>query len=276
MPALMMQPDLSNLVVSGPVRNAALTAWQQQGWPGPRVESWRFTKLDRLGARDITPALSLSPTIAGNVLAMAQGMGAHAIRIINGIIDPASLGGLPAGLTAGNLHDDQDAQNTMMALAPPDHPVSNLSMAVMRGGLVLDVTGEVAQPLALIFEGDDAGLSAHPVVLIRLAPAAQMAMAEWHQSAVPLSAPLIGLDLAAKASLDFVKIQSDGSVTFVSPAGEFVGEWEFINGKGFCRKGKFAGADIPYACEEVKLVGERIFIFVNNGKADDPYILLVD
>ena len=35
MPALMMQPDLSNLVVSGPVRNAALTAWQQRGWPGP-------------------------------------------------------------------------------------------------------------------------------------------------------------------------------------------------------------------------------------------------
>ena len=73
-----------------------------------------------------------------------------------------------------------------------------------------------------------------------------------------------------------LKIHSDGSVTFVSPAGEFVGEWEFINGKGFCRKGKFAGTDIPYACEEVKLVGERIFIFVNKGKADDPYILLVD
>ena len=213
MPALMMQPDLSNLVVSGPVRNAALTAWQQQGWPGPRVETWRFTKLDKLGARDITPASLLSPTTAGGGLAMAQGIGAHAIRIINGIIDPASLEGLPAGLTAGNLHDDQDAQDAMMALAPPDHPVSNLSMAVMSGGLVLDVAGEVAQPLALIFEGDDASLSAHPVVLIRLAPAARMVMAEWHQSAVGLSAPLIGLDLAKRASLDFIKIQAEDSAT---------------------------------------------------------------
>ena len=69
MPALMMQPDLSNLVVSGPVRNAALTAWQQHGWPGPRVESWRFTKLDRLGAREITPASLLSPTTAGDGVA---------------------------------------------------------------------------------------------------------------------------------------------------------------------------------------------------------------
>ena len=40
-----------------------------------------------------------------------------------------------------------------MALAPPDHPVSNLSMAVMSGGLVLDVAGEVPKPLALIFRG---------------------------------------------------------------------------------------------------------------------------
>lgn len=73
-----------------------------------------------------------------------------------------------------------------------------------------------------------------------------------------------------------LKIQSDGNVTFVSPAGEFVGKWEFIDGKGFCREGKFAGTDVPYACEEVKLVGERIFIFVNKGKPDDPYIMLVD
>ena len=57
---------------------------------------------------------------SGEGLAVAQGMGAHAIRIINGIIDPASLEGLPAGLAAGNLHDDQDAQDAMMALAPPD------------------------------------------------------------------------------------------------------------------------------------------------------------
>ena len=140
MPALMMQPDLSNVVVSGPVRTAALTAWQQQGWPGPRVESWRFTKLDRLAAREITPASSLSTTTAGDGLAMAAGMGAHAIQIVNGVIDPASLEGLPAGVTAGNLSDDQGAQDAMMALAPPNHPVSNLSMAVMSGGLVLDVT----------------------------------------------------------------------------------------------------------------------------------------
>ena len=73
-----------------------------------------------------------------------------------------------------------------------------------------------------------------------------------------------------------LKILADGSVTFMAPTGDFVGKWEFINGKGFCREGEFAGTEIPYVCEEVKLVGERIFIFVNNGKPDDAYILLTD
>ena len=73
-----------------------------------------------------------------------------------------------------------------------------------------------------------------------------------------------------------LEIQADGKVIFMAPTGEFVGKWEFIDGKGFCREGKFAGTTIPFACEEVKLVGDKIFIFVNKGKPDDPYILLID
>ena len=73
-----------------------------------------------------------------------------------------------------------------------------------------------------------------------------------------------------------LKIQADGNVTLMAPTGNFVGKWEFIDGKGFCREGKFAGTEIPYDCEEVKLVGNRIFIFVNKGKPDDAYVLLID
>ena len=46
-----------------------------------------------------------------------------------------------------------------------------------------------------------------PCVLIRLAPAARMVMAEWHQSAVGLSAPLIGLDLAKGPVLILLKFR---------------------------------------------------------------------
>ena len=80
------------------------------------------------------------------------------------------------------------------------------------------------------------------------------------------------------ASIDStLKIQSDGSVTVDAPRGKFVGKYEFIDGKGFCREGDFAGTKVPYACEEVKLIGERIFVFFNKRKPDgDPYILLTE
>ena len=73
-----------------------------------------------------------------------------------------------------------------------------------------------------------------------------------------------------------LKIVADGNVSLMTPTGEFVGKWEFVDGEGFCREGEFAGTKVPYACEEVKLVGDRIFIFVNKGKPDDPYILLIN
>ena len=211
--ASMMQPDLSDIIVSGPVRTAALNAWKKNGWPGPRVESWRFTKLDRLSARDMSPVSSLCSMKAGDGIAIAHSIEAHVIRVVNGVIDQASLRELPAGIVSGNLREDHDAQDVMMALVPKDHPVSNLSMAVMSGGLILDVAGDIKRPVMFIFEGKDANLSAHPVILIRLAPSAQMVMTEWHQSAVGLSAPLIGIDMAAESRLHFVKIQLENNVT---------------------------------------------------------------
>ena len=42
------------------------------------------------------------------------------------------------------------------------------------------------------------------------------------------------------ASIDStLKLKTDGSVTIDAPMGKFVGKWEFIDGKGFCREGDF-------------------------------------
>jgi hypothetical protein len=71
-----------------------------------------------------------------------------------------------------------------------------------------------------------------------------------------------------------LKLQPDGSVTIDSPMGKFVGKWEFIDGKGFCREGDFAGKKLPYACQEVKLVGSRILVMYSKTFPDgNPYIL---
>ena len=73
----------------------------------------------------------------------------------------------------------------------------------------------------------------------------------------------------------YLKIKSDGSVTVDSPMGKFVGKWEFINGKGFCREGDFAGKKLPYECQKVKLVGKRILvIYTKRFPNGNPFILL--
>jgi len=220
-----MQPDLSQIEIAGDVRRAALANWQESGWPGPRDEAWRYTRLDGLTGREITPAAALTDVTAGDGATMAARLDAHVIRIVNGVIDSTSLDGAPDGLTIRQLGDDVVAQSLMMELAPAGHPVSTLSMAVMSTGLVLDVDGFVARPVMLLFEGDGAEISAHPVVLTRLAAGASLVLAEWHQSALGLAAPLLGFDLAAGARLDFAKVQAEGSeTTHLAATGVRLGE----------------------------------------------------
>ena len=213
MPGSMMQPDLSGVTATGGTRAAALARWQDNGWPGPRVEAWRYTSLAKLSDLEIAPVASLAGSASGPGMAAATGIGAHVIRFENGVVDPAGLTGLPGGVTVGDLGSDEAATARLAELAPKGHPVSDLSIAVMNGGLVIDVEGTVETPLMLLFEGDDRAASAHPAILVRLAAGAKLQLAEWHQSSVGLSAPLIGHDIGAGARLEQVKVQAESAET---------------------------------------------------------------
>ncbi|MGB1356513.1 MAG: SufD family Fe-S cluster assembly protein, partial [Candidatus Puniceispirillaceae bacterium] len=213
MPGSMMQPDMDTVPTGEGVRADALARWQQDGWPGPRVEAWRFTRVDGLAARDFTPVSGLSGAASGPGGAAANGISAHVIRFENGVLDQSGLADLPAGLTVSSLAADEQALSRLQQIAPKGHPVSDLSLAAMTAGLVIDVEGTVTPPLMLLFEGGETGASAHPAILIRLAPKAHLQLAEWHQSDVGLSAPLIGADIGAEARLEQVKVQAEGAAT---------------------------------------------------------------
>ena len=213
MPESMMQPDLSAVPASGGVRGAALARWQETGWPGPRAEAWRYTSLARLSDVDLAPATGLAGGLTGPGASAAAGINAHVI------------------VTVGALDGDEPAMARLADLAPAGHPVSDLSLAVMNGGIVMDVAGAVETPVMLMFEGDDAGASAHPAILVRLAPGASIQIAEWHQSAVGLAAPLIGYDIAAGARLEQVKVQAEGAATtHLAATGVALGEGASIAG----------------------------------------------
>jgi len=241
MPGSMTQPDMSAVMTGEGVRAEALARWQQDGWPGPRAEAWRFTPVDGLAARDLVPATVLAGVASGPGTAAAAGISAHVIRFENGVLDPSGLAGLPAGLRVREMADDEQALSRLQQIAPKGHPVSDLSLAAMTGGIVIDVDGTVPSPLMLLFEGGETGAAAHPAILIRLAPRAHLQLAEWHPSAVGLAAPLIGVDIAAGARLEQVKVQAEGAATtHLAATGVALAEGASIAGFSLCTGGALA------------------------------------
>ena len=231
MPASMMQPDLQDVAPVQGVRALALARWQERGWPGPKEESWRFTRLasiDKLALRPADASLSegMQDTVAGDIPAAA-----HVIRFHHGVLVDASLQGAPDGLTLRRL--DEAAFTQMIDLLPVDHPVTDLSMAAMTSSLLIDVAAgaKVTTPIILMFTGDNQALSTHPVVLLRVGAAAEAVVADWHQSEVGLSAPLLGVDIADNARLDYAKIQQDGAATtHLAATGIKMGEKAVLDG----------------------------------------------
>lgn len=229
--ASMMLPDLAAITTTSAARLAALADWQASGWPGPRAEAWRFTRLALLDGRQFIQSGDLADLPLGGAADAAAGIGAHVLRFVNGMIDPAGVASPPSGIAVSRLDGDEDAMARLRELAPAGHPVSNLSLAVMSAGIMIDVTGHVDAPLMLLFEGTGADVSAHPVVLLRLAEGARLQLAEWHETSVGLAAPLIGCDIAAGARLEQAKLQVEsGTTTHLSATGVALGEGASIDG----------------------------------------------
>jgi Fe-S cluster assembly protein SufD len=129
------------------------------------------------------------------------------------------------------LSENDTALAALAASVPASHPISDLSLAVMTSGLHLEIAGKVDVPIILAFTGDDNGVSSHPVVSIKLADGASAVLAEWHQSAVGLSAPLMAIEVGDKARLDYAKVQHDSAQSaHLAATGLTLGEGSVFEG----------------------------------------------
>ena len=128
---------------------------------------------------------------------------------------------------------DEDDLVTIVELAPADHPVTDLSIAAMTSGLSVDVAAgaKVTAPIILMFTGDSGSVSTHPVVLLRVGKGAAAVIAEWHNTSVGLSAPVLAIDIADSARLDYAKIQQDSTqTTHLAATGIKMGEAAVLDG----------------------------------------------
>ncbi len=229
--ASMMQRKLDAVNGLTGVRAGALQRWQETGWPDHHAEQWRFTRLSGVEKMDLRPAQN------GGALPEAQAISAKlpdnavVLSFDNGILDMTGLCDLPRGVTASQLDGNDTDLAKLADLVPQSHPISDLSLAAMSSGVLLEFTGSVEAPIILAFTGDDKSLSTHPVVSIRLQSGASAVLAEWHQAAVGLSAPLMSIDVGAEARLSYAKVQQDSITSaHLSATGLRLGERAFFDG----------------------------------------------
>jgi Fe-S cluster assembly protein SufD len=199
--------------------------------PTQKNEAWRFTRLSSLDKQCLSAADASATPAFSSFLPENLPAGAHLIRFHNGLLVDNTLDQLPEGIVVSELNDQ--TLRDLIKLVPSDHPVSDLSVAAMTSGLCLDVTPgtRVIVPIILIFTGDNKAVSTHPVVLLRLGVAAHAVVAEWHETAVGLSAPLLGIKIGDQARLDYAKVQNEGAETsHLAATGITIGENAALDG----------------------------------------------
>src|SRR3546814_559668 len=146
------------------LREEGLHRYAAQGLPTPRVESWRYTNLNKLKGTDFAPAILAPETAAARVpLDAALALDAHVAVLVNGRFRPglSRLDGLPkgvsvTGLAAALAEDPAAIEPHLGQIAPTEGiPLLTLNTAFMADGVVLRI-GEgqtIGKPLHVVSVG---------------------------------------------------------------------------------------------------------------------------
>lgn len=158
-------------------REGAIHNFALAGFPTQRVETWKYTNLNRLARGAFDPLAE----IAAPAIDAWSGLfieGCDRIVIVNGRVDrdASTIDALGAGVTLAALSDaveeiDPELENQLAKIAPEDGaPLVALNTAFMRDGLVLRLAeGTVlARPVQVvhIVDSGDTALALHPRTLV--------------------------------------------------------------------------------------------------------------
>lgn len=158
-------------------REGAIHNFAAAGFPTQRVETWKYTNLNRLARGTFDPLAEIAvPAIDAWAGLFIEGC--DRIVIVNGRVDrsASTIGALAAGVTVSALSDaveeiDPELENQLAKIAPEDGaPLVALNTAFMRDGLVLRLAeGTVlARPVQVvhIVDSGDTALALHPRTLV--------------------------------------------------------------------------------------------------------------
>ena len=191
------------------VRDEAAARFAANGWPGPAAEAWKFTNVNQLGARGLTPADGVDH--AERQLGKGE-YGEVQLYFHNGVYQSGSSDKPPAGVELVRLEDDAGMARLLDHGKLRDHPVADRTLAAMTGGIGLRVDGRADKPVHLVFRSTGDDTSTHPVVVLDMAAGAEAAVFERHEGGgTGLSMPVMAVNMGERAGLDHVRVQEEDS-----------------------------------------------------------------
>lgn len=166
-------------------RESAIRSFADAGFPTPRIETWKYTNLNRLARTGYDPLADVAAVDIGAWSSLFI-EGAHLLVIVNGRFDSGAskIGDLPSGVVAAPLSAAVNtAGNDLTSIAPADSgALVALNTAFMRDGLVLRLEqGAILdRPVQVLHVVDGGGteMSVHPRTLVVAGEGAQATVVE--------------------------------------------------------------------------------------------------
>lgn len=208
------------------LRRAALARFEELGFPTPRDEDWKYTRVTPIEKRSFQARVSAEtePTLAGVRGFCLPGLACHQLVFIDGAYAPtlSDLRGLPAGVSVRNLAETlavspEVVEPHLAQHADIDaHAFTALNTAFMEDGAYVHVARDtvVSDPIHLLFVSvsEDDGLAAHPRNLIVCEDNSQCVVVESYASpysAVYLNNAVSEVVLEPNSRLDHYKLQQE-------------------------------------------------------------------
>ncbi len=203
------------------VRQRAWRRFLAAGIPTPRVEDWKYSRIDALMAQPFAAPTATAPAAGTVRRAMAGGPAARRLVFANGrlVAGQSHVGGLPDGMRVMGLaeaiqHRPQEVAAAFEALPAPG-PFSDLNTALAADGAWIElnpgVRPEVSLQLVFVAVGEPSAVITHPRVVVRLGAGARLHLLESHVAEGEghvLTNLVAQLQLAEEAALVHERLQA--------------------------------------------------------------------
>lgn len=203
------------------IRDTGIEAFRQAGFPGPKREDWRYTRLGALADAGLKPMEPGAAVLDGAADMLADLPAGPRLVFVDGTLAPdlSACTDLPAGLEITGLAAELEQAPESLRAALADDPADSLAAlnrACFTDGAVIRLgdgcTVEVPILLVHLASRRAIGKACHLRHVITAGPGSRASLVEWFMVAGGeryWTNIVVDLDLAAGACIEHVKAQEE-------------------------------------------------------------------